>query len=135
MPDLCSSSLLVATALGAGACGSAGDAAPSGPEPQAVVYQVVTGSSSSSVPDATHTAVVLHLVVTRSNGAGGAGATVRLQATTGSISTNPVLADANGGADVTWTLPLPLPAAYTLSACATDPADAPCTYKAVWEVP
>lgn len=115
---------------------SAGCGSESGPDQAPTqVYQVTAGSSSSHAPDATHTVVSLNLIVTNSTGAGVGGAVVRLQATAGTLEASEVTADASGGAVAVWTLPIPQPATYSLSACSTTPVDAPCTYEPVWSVP
>jgi hypothetical protein len=123
----------LAVLLGLFACGS--DGTDGGGGTPTVTYNVSVLSTSGSVPDPSHSDLVLNLEVRTAQNQAVPGAVIRLQATTGSLAAATLTTDAIGKATATWTLPLPLPAAYSLSACSTSPADATCTYLAIWAVP
>lgn len=124
---------LLASLIVVAACGS--ESGPDQePDPVTTVYRVTSGTASSYVPDPDHTVLELDLIVTTAAGARVGGAVVRLQATGGTLAATELTANGNGVAEAVWTLPLPTVGPFTLSACATSPADAQCTYEPVWEI-
>jgi len=126
--------LLLSGTIAAAGCGSeSGPDQEPGPGPTQA-YRVTSGRASSFVPDPDHTVLELDLIVTTAAGSRVPGAVVRLQATGGTLAATQLTANSNGVAEAVWTLPLPTVESYSLSACATSPADAPCTYAPVWEI-
>lgn len=109
------------------ACGDAGGPTDDGNEPAPTIVYRVEGAGGGSINNGTSIVPSIRVRVRVPVGAAVVPhAVVRYTVTGGTLAAPSDTTGDDGEVVAVWTVPFPVPTVTSLSACSTDPPDAPC---------